>query len=197
MRNLSIFTIFSYFVSWVPAACTPFDEGNLPSNYTTSAFPLPVPTLQLDFRMVIEISARWPVGPGPFGQRNWVAISGGSWAATWGNGTIVAGGQDSQIVIDDLSTLTDTAILLRTDDDTPAYISVKTSGWRTGPREVLERLANPATADSVKPTEYSFRLDVLLETGDSRYNEIVNTAMWVGSAAKLGNAVVYDGYQVG
>lgn len=197
MKLFAVIAALSCLVSQAPAACATFPEDNLPANYTTAAFPLPAPTSKLDFRIVVTISGRLPVGPGPFGQRNWVAISGGTWAATWGKGTIVSGGQDNQLVIDDLSTLTDTALLLKTDDTTPAYISVKTTGWRTGPRAVLERLANPATADSVKPTEYTFRLFVQLETGDPRYNETVNTAMWVGSAAKLGSAVVYDAYHIG
>lgn len=197
MKLIAVLIALRCLVSSATAACAPFSEDNLPANYTTDAFPLPAPTTKLDFRIVVEISGRLPLGPGPFGQRNWVAISGGTWAATWGKGTIVAGGQDNQLVIDDLSTLTDTALLLQTEDATPAYISVKTSGWRTGPRNVLERLANPATAGSVRPTEYTFRLFVQLETGDPRYNETVNTAMWLGSAAKLGNAVVYDAYLIG
>ncbi|KAK7439233.1 hypothetical protein Landi51_11210 [Colletotrichum acutatum] len=175
----------------------PFNESNLPENRTSAAFPLPVPTLDLDFRIVVDLNPLIPVGVGPFGQRNWISFSGGAFSAKWGTGTVVAGGQDSQIVVNEtLSTAVETSYLLKTDDDTPAYITVKTTGWRTGPREVMERLFDPARANDVKPSEYSFRLNVKMETGDERYKDIVNTAMWVGSGARLGATVIYDAYRV-
>jgi len=64
---------------------------------------------------------------------------------------------------------------------------VQTTGWRTGPREVLERLFDPAQADGVDPSEYSFRLSIKLETGDERYADRVNGGLWVGSGARRGS----------
>ncbi|KAF9874323.1 hypothetical protein CkaCkLH20_08306 [Colletotrichum karsti] len=176
---------------------TPFPEDTLPANLTRAAFPLPVPKLDLDFRIVVDLNPLIPVGVGPFGKRNWISFSGGVFSATWGTGTVVPGGQDSQIVVaEDLSTAVETSYLLKTDDPEPAYITVRTTGWRTGPREVMERLFDPARANDVKPDEYSFRLNVKMETGDERYNKTVNTAMWVGSGARLGAKVIYDAYRV-
>jgi len=80
-----------------------------------------------------------------------------------------------------------------TNDTKAAYIVVTAQGWRTGPRKVLERLNDPKTADSVKPSEYKFLLTVSMETGDKRYAHI-NTKIWVGSAAKVGADIVYDAY---
>lgn len=76
---------------------------------------------------------------------------------------------------------------MRTGDEPPAYITVQTAGWRTGPREVLERLFDPKLADDVDPNEYSFRLTVKFETGDERYKDIVNSGMWIGSGARKGS----------
>ncbi|GKT56125.1 hypothetical protein ColTof4_13907 [Colletotrichum tofieldiae] len=175
----------------------PFNEDNLPVDRTRAAFPLPVPALALDFRIVVDLNPLIPVGVGPFGQRNWISFSGGVFTAKWGTGTVVSGGQDSQVVVaESLSTAVETSYLLKTDDEAPAYITVRTTGWRTGPREVMERLFDPARANDVKPEEYSFRLNVKMETGDQRYKDIVNTAMWVGSGARLGAAVIYDAYRV-
>lgn len=67
----------------------------------------------------------------------------------------------------------------------PAYITVKTDGWRTGPREVLEKLFDPEQADNVDPRTYLFRLYIHLETGDERYLH-VNTGMWIGSGMRRG-----------
>ena len=86
-----------------------------------------------------------------------------------------------------LSTFVSTNYLLRTNDASPAFITVQTTGWRTGPREVLERLFDPAQADGVDPSEYSFRLSIKLETGDERYADRVNGGLWVGSGARRGS----------
>ncbi len=99
--------------------------------------------------------------------------------------TTKPGGQDSQIVIKDLATRLETNYLLQTTEEPPAFIRVKTEGWRTGPRDVLEKLADPAQADSVNPNNYKFRLTVSMETGDERY-AWVNTTMWVGSGCRRG-----------
>lgn len=95
------------------------------------------------------------------------------------------GGQDSQTVLPDRSAHLSTNYLLRTDDLSPAYIVIQTSGWRTGPEEVLRRLEDPELADGVSPEEYRFRLTVGMETGDERYRH-VNTRMWVGSGMRKG-----------
>ncbi|KAH7308484.1 hypothetical protein B0I35DRAFT_453766 [Stachybotrys elegans] len=173
------------------------DEHVLPANLTCAAFPLPVPELEIDFRIVVDLNPLISVGQGPFGQRNWISFSGGAFAATWATGTIVPGGQDSQLVVEEnLSTNVDTVYLLQTDDEDPAYIAIKTWGWRHGLREVMEKLFDPQRAAEVSPFNYSFRLYVSMETGDARYNETLNVAMWVGSGARLGSTVIYDAYRV-
>ena len=62
-------------------------------------------------------------------------------------------------------------------------------GWRTGPSDVMARLLDPdpAVVDGVRPDEYFFRIFVEMETGDQRYADAVNGAMWVGSAARKGS----------
>lgn len=95
------------------------------------------------------------------------------------------GGQDSQLVAPDLSTHLDATYLLQTHDHPPAFISVKSEGWRVGPREILEKLEDPAVADEVDPKSYCFRLFVHMETGDTRYLHL-NTGMWVGSGVRRG-----------
>lgn len=62
---------------------------------------------------------------------------------------------------------------------------MKSQGWRTGAKDVLEKLADPTMADSVNPSSYKFRLNIQLETGDERY-QFVNTTMWVASGCRRG-----------
>ncbi|KAK6433096.1 hypothetical protein LTR95_010724 [Oleoguttula sp. CCFEE 5521] len=157
---------------------------------------LPIPVPRLDFRMSVTLNPKVSLGPGPFGQRNWISFSGGQWQATWGSGVVVPGGQDSQLVHPEtLHTWLETNYLLQTSDEPPAYIAVQTSGWRTGPREVLEKLFDPVLADAVNPSEYQMRLNVKLETGDERYAKVVNGGMWIGSGARRGAEESIDQYE--
>jgi hypothetical protein len=50
----------------------------------------------------------------------------------------------------------------------------------------MQRLFDPAQADGVDASEYSFRLAIKLETGDERYAGVVNSGMWIGSGARKG-----------
>ncbi|GAB7351220.1 hypothetical protein MBLNU459_g1656t1 [Dothideomycetes sp. NU459] len=157
---------------------------------------LPTPTLKQDLHISVDLNPKISVGNGPWGQRNWISFTGGNWTAAWGSGTVEPGGQDSQIVLPDtLATRVETQYLLKTADASPAYICIKTRGWRTGARAVLEALADPARADGVDPASYSFKLFVEMETGDERY-AFVNTGMWVGSGMRKGAQVIYDAYRV-
>lgn len=61
-----------------------------------------------------------------------------------------------------------------------------------GPRDVLEKLQDPAQADGVDPKLYSFRVYMHMETGDNRYLHL-NTAMWIGSGVRKSTEVIIDG----
>ncbi|KAI1309626.1 hypothetical protein F5Y03DRAFT_67971 [Xylaria venustula] len=86
----------------------------------------------------------------------------------------------------------ETIYLLKTNDTDPAYIEIRTRGFRTGPRNVLEALQDPIRADTVHPSMYAFRLVVAMETGDPRYSATVNQGMWVGSGMRKGAEVIYE-----
>jgi hypothetical protein len=173
-------------------------EDAMPAGFSAESYPLPVPSLQHDFRLACRLSERIPIGPTAAGggHRNWIGLEGGHFQATWGSGIVVPGGQDNQVVGTDLSTHVDTQYLLKTDDG--AYITVHTEGWRTagaGGQEALKKLFDPRAADTVSPGDYRFRLYINLETGDDRYKHL-NASMWIGSGARLGRWVVYDAYRV-
>jgi hypothetical protein len=95
-------------------------------------------------------------------------------------------------VIADSSSHLETNYLLQTHDNPPAYIAIRTRGWRTGPPEVLAQLNIPELADQVDPNSYKFRLFIEMETGDDRYREKVNCGMWVGSGMRKGSEVIYE-----
>jgi hypothetical protein len=82
--------------------------------------------------------------------------------------------------------------IVETHDVPPAYIVVKSHGWRTGPPEVLAQLSDPSKANDVDPNSYKFRLFIEMETGDERYKEKINCGMWVGSGMRKGSEVIYE-----
>ncbi len=60
---------------------------------------------------------------------------------------------------------------------------------------MLEKLADPAHADTTPPKLYKFRISIELETGDERY-AFLSTCIWIGSGCRRGNEVIYDAYRV-
>lgn len=76
--------------------------------------------------------------------------------------------------------------MLQTADDPPAYIIVKTNGWLTGSKDVLDKVNDPNMADAVNPNTYKYRVNLSMETGDDRY-AFLNTLMWIGSGCRRGH----------
>ncbi|GAA5961027.1 hypothetical protein JCM8115_002663 [Rhodotorula mucilaginosa] len=180
-----------------------------PANYQ-QAFNLaiPKPSLEHSFRLCCDLEAVRSLGEGVHGdggQFNWVNFTGGYFEGSWGHGEIVAGGQDAQHLMPashpsfPLAANVSTRYLLRTHDG--VFIQVQTRGWRTGPKEVLQRLSDAAregfTGEAPKPTEYKFRLEIEMET-DARNEKYawLNTAMWIGAGVRSGRQVLYDAYLV-
>ncbi|BGP20489.1 hypothetical protein JCM10213_007646 [Rhodosporidiobolus nylandii] len=184
--------------------------SDTPSAYQHAvSLPIPPPSVKThSFRLVCDLEAVRQMGEGVHGdgsQRNWINFTGGYFEGTWGRGEIVPGGQDSQLVLPSthpsspLAAQLSTRYLLKTTDGT--FIQVQTRGWRTGPKEVLQRLANAAKEggerEVPRPEEYRFRLCIELETDahSTKYGWL-NTAMFVGSGIRSGRQVIYDAYLV-
>ncbi|BCR89683.1 DUF3237 domain-containing protein [Aspergillus chevalieri] len=179
-------------------------KDSIPANNLLHTFPegdvarslqIPAPSLELDFRMSIKMNPRVSVGQGLWGQRDWVSFLGGQWAGRWGKGIILPGGQDSQIVTKDSVTSLRATYMLQTADDPPAYIIVKTNGWLTGSKDVLDKVNDPNMADAVNPNNYKYRVNLSMETGDDRY-AFLNTLMWIGSGCRRGHEVIMDCFRV-
>lgn len=83
-----------------------------------------------------------------------------------------------------------TRYLLKTSDG--VFIQVQTRGWRTGPKDVLQRLSDAARAEGTgieppSPHEYKFRLEIEMETdAKSEKYAWLNTAMWIGAGVRSG-----------
>ena len=152
----------------------------------------PRPGLELLARFTVELRAPvWDLGEtSALGRRRIVPITGGGFAGPRLSGEILDNGADWQVVRVDGATVIDTRYLLRLDDGALAYL--QTRGFRTGPPAVQARIAS---GESVDPGDYYFRVQMVFETASTRYGWL-NSAVAVGSAIRLADAVVYDAYLV-
>jgi hypothetical protein len=119
-----------------------------------------------------------------------IGITGGECDGPLLRGKVLPGGADWQIVHEDGAATIDTRYTLESHDG--ALIYVATRGWRTGAREVLERIAAGETVD---PSEYYFRVTVQYEASAPGY-EWLNRIVAVASALRLADQVEYDAYVV-
>ncbi|TNY21543.1 hypothetical protein DMC30DRAFT_196587 [Rhodotorula diobovata] len=189
----------------------PKPTSSTPAAYHAAlSVPIPEPRLRHSFRLVCDLEAVRSLGEGLHGdggQFNWINFTGGHFEGTFGSGEVVPGGQDSQHLLPSshpsapLAAQLSTRYLLRHTSGT--FIQVQTRGWRTGPREVLQRLADAARAgphaEGVAvpgPEEYSFRLCIEMETDARGPLGWLNQAMWIGSGVRSGRQVIYDAYLV-
>jgi hypothetical protein len=152
----------------------------------------PKPGLDFLARFTVELDAPvWDLGPtSALGTRRIVPITGGRIEGPRLSGEILHNGADWQIVTDDGATIIDTRYLLRLSDGALAYL--QTRGFRHGPPDVLARIA---AGEPVDPDLYYFRVAMTFETASQRYGWL-NSAIAVGSALRLADAVVYDAYLV-
>ena len=103
-------------------------------------------------------------GPGPYGTRIIAAITGGTFEGERLKGIVQPGGGDWILNRADAVTELNVRLTLQTGDGAAIYMSYR--GFRHGPADVLQRLAN---GEEVDPSAYYQRAVPFYETGDERY----------------------------
>lgn len=141
-------------------------------------------------RLHAELGEVQEIGAVPGGRRRVVPISGGRIEGPHLRAEIVPGGADWQIITSDGAASIEARYTLRTDDG--ALILVHSRGVRSGPPEVLARLA---AGEQVDPTEYYFRTLVTLESGAPEY-AWVKGRLFIAAAARLPDQVVFDLHEI-
>ncbi len=152
---------------------------------------LPMPTLS--YFCTFEVALSKPVGFGKVrtGTRRVIPIRGGSVKGPHISGKILDFGADWQTILDDGVAELDARYAFETDDG--ALIEMKDFGFRHGPKEVMEALA---AGTPTLPEAYYMRTAARLETAHPDYAWI-NRTMFVGTGARLANAVQIDLYAIG
>jgi hypothetical protein len=147
-------------------------------------------SLKYVFTAWVQVDPPLFIGQVDPGERRVINIIGGSFSGPKIRGTILPGGADWQIVRPDLTAFLEARYTLRTDDG--ALIYVNNVGIRTGPTEVLRRLAS---GEEVPPTEYYFRTSPKFETGSEKYAWL-NRAIFVAAGKREPANVVLDFFRL-
>jgi hypothetical protein len=133
-----------------------------------------------------EVGALTSLGPGPYGERRYVPLGGGTVAGPELNGTLVEGGVDWQVARADGVLDIAAHYVIRTADG--ALVEVQSTGLRHGPPEVMARLAR---GEAVGAHEYFFRTLVRFTTGHPNWLHL-NRLMALAVGQREARLVVLD-----
>jgi hypothetical protein len=112
----------------------------------------PAPVLEFVFEIRAQIDSPRRAGRGRLGERQHIAITGGSVTGPRLNGRVLPGGSDWALQRDDGSTMVDAHYTVQADDGTLIYVHNR--GLRVSSAEVLDRLRR---GEAVAPEEVYFR----------------------------------------
>jgi hypothetical protein len=148
------------------------------------------PGLRPLFVAAVNVGPAIVVGDGPHGLRRIIAIEGGSFAGPRLSGKVLPGGADWQVIRPDGVAEIEARYTLETDDG--ALIYVRNPGIRTGPPEVMDRLAR---GERCEPSEYYFRTRPVFETGAAQY-QWLHRLVTVCAGERLPDRVILSFYEL-
>lgn len=150
----------------------------------------PPPALVPMARVRCEVGTLVGLGAGPYGERRYVPLGGGTVEGPELNGTIVEGGVDWQIHRADGVLDIAAHYVIRTADG--ALVEVQSNGLRHGPPEVMARLA---AGERVRPDEYFFRTVMRFTTGHPAWAHL-NRVIAIAVGQREARQVMLDVYRV-
>ena len=153
--------------------------------------PLPPPPGLLPMCQVrCEVGTLVTLGHGPYGERRYVPLGGGTVIGPELNGSLVEGGVDWQVARADGVLDIGAHYVIRTDDG--ALVEVQSNGLRHGPPEVMARLAR---GEVVARSEYFFRTLMRFTTGHPDLLHL-NKLMALAVGQREARLVVLDVYRL-
>ena len=153
--------------------------------------PLPSPPALLPMTHIdCEVKALVTLGPGPYGERRYIPLGGGTVRGPELNGTLVEGSVDWQVNRADGALDLAAHYVIRADDG--ALVEVRSEGLRHGPADVMLRLAR---GEKVPPGEYFFRTLVRFTTGAPQWAHL-NKVMAIARGQREANWVRLDLYRL-
>lgn len=150
----------------------------------------PPPALIPMCQVRCEVDKLVTLGGGPYGERRYIPLRGGTVQGPELNGSLVEGGVDWQINRADGVLDIAAHYVIRAEDG--ALIEVTSSGMRHAEPPVMERLAR---GESVDPKEYFFRTLIRFQTGAPAWLHL-NKVMAIASGRREARLVVLDYYRL-
>lgn len=153
------------------------------------------PPLTFAFEARVQVGHPVEIGTGPAGLRHrMIPITGGTVAGPRLNGVILPGGADWQrIRPGDGTAEIEARYVIQTSDG--HCIEVRNRGLRTGPADVLQRLA--AGVEPVDPALYYFRTAPQFQAPAGSPHEWMNNCLFVAAGERWPNEVVIRAWAVG
>ncbi|HXX26753.1 MAG TPA: DUF3237 domain-containing protein [Pseudolabrys sp.] len=142
------------------------------------------------FTIEAELEAIVTMGRTPYGERRFVAITGGTVKGPKLSGRILPGGADWQIIRTDGAADIQARYIVEADNG--GRIVVESKGLRHGPPEVLEKLARGKAVD---PALYYFRTAMRFETAEPALDWL-NRVLAIAKGERLARAVRLQVYEV-
>jgi Protein of unknown function (DUF3237) len=148
------------------------------------------PDLEFVCKISIVLAPALEIGETPSGQRRIVNILEGTVEGPQMHGVVLEGGADWQVTrTDDVVELQANYILKMSDGK---LILVRNRGLRTGPPDVLQRIAS---GDVVAPDEYYCRTTPVFEAPSGKY-EWLNRSVFVATAQRYASAIEVNVFRV-
>lgn len=138
-----------------------------------------------------QVGALVSLGPGPYGERRYVPLTGGSVAGPELSGRILEGGVDWQVARAD--GVLDISAHYVIEAEGGGLIEVRSEGMRHGPAAVMARLAAGEAVDSA---EYFFRTLMRFTSGHPAWQHL-NRVMAIASGRREARLVVLDVWRLG
>lgn len=151
-----------------------------------SAPPSLIPMAQVRCKVQGTVS----LGNGPYGERRYVRLEGGTVEGPELNGRVAEGGIDWQTARDDGVLDIGAHYVIRTNDE--ELIEVHSTGLRHGPQKIITRLER---GEHVSPTEYFFRTVMRFTTGASALAHL-NKLIAIAVGQREANLVILDVYRL-
>jgi hypothetical protein len=152
--------------------------------------PPPPPALLPMTHIDCQVGTLVTLGPGPYGERRYIPLGGGTVRGPEVNGTLVEGGVDWQVNRADGVLDIAAHYVIRAGDG--GLIEVQSDGMRHGPPEVMARLAR---GDAVARDEYFFRTLMRFQTGAPQWLHL-NKVMALAAGQRQAKLVVLDVYRI-
>ncbi|MEK4248876.1 DUF3237 domain-containing protein [Paenibacillus sp. FSL W7-1287] len=145
-------------------------------------------TLKPAFEATMEVGTVQDVGVTSKGIRRMIPIVGGTFVGQEISGVILPGGADWQLVRPDGVAEIEAHYTMKTDDGVIIYIVNK--GYRHGPTDVIEKLAQ---GEEVSPDQYYFRSSPTFEVEKGKYDWLTKS-IFVGTGARQKDLVSFKFY---